>query len=89
MNIEDGFASWREVLEHESSTGKMYMKGFDKEGHGILYMKPGKENSTDFEGTIKFVIFSMDAAIRSVIEDGRRGNTYTVYYLPRVSSHAA
>ena len=74
MNIQDGFGSWRDVLEYESSTGKMYMKGFDKEGHGILYMKPGKENSSSFEGIIKFVVFSMDAAIQSIIEDGRQGN---------------
>ena len=73
MNIEEGFESWREVLEKESCTGKMYMKGFDKEGHGLLYMKPGKEKSTNFEGNIKFVVFSMEAAIQSIIEDGRQG----------------
>ena len=73
---DEVFHSWREIIEHESCTGKMYFKGFDKEGHGILYMKPGKENSYDFEGNIKFLVFSMEATIQSMVNDGRQGMSY-------------
>lgn len=82
FQVEEAFTSWWDIVEKECCTGKMYTRGFDKEGHAILYMKPGKENSTHHDGNIKFLVFSMEAAIRGMVEDGRQGNSHaSIYYL--------
>ena len=36
-----------EVIARENETGKIYCRGYDKQGRAILYLTPGKENSTD------------------------------------------
>lgn len=43
---------WDEVIAHENSSGKMYVRGISKGGHPILYMKPGLENSKSHDGNM-------------------------------------
>ena len=43
---------WDEVIAHENSSGKMYVRGITKGGHPILYMKPGLENSKSHDGNM-------------------------------------
>jgi hypothetical protein len=54
---------WKETIEFENSTGKIYVRGFDKEGHVILYMKPRNENSKSHDGNLKHVVWNLEKAI--------------------------
>jgi len=36
-DLYDG--KWKDIIASENSTGKMYIRGYDREGHAILYMK--------------------------------------------------
>ena len=41
FGIKELFSSpWIKTLEKETSTGKMYCRGYDRDGHPLLYMKP-------------------------------------------------
>ena len=54
---------WRDVLRAENSTGKMYVRGFDRHGHALVYMTPRNENTNDHEGNLKHLIYTMDRAV--------------------------
>jgi hypothetical protein len=62
---------WKDSIVHENSTGKMYTRGFDKEGHALLYLKPSQENTYNFEGNMQHLVFNLDESIRRMNEDGR------------------
>lgn len=55
--------SWKGLLSKENVTGKMYCRGFDKSNRSILYMRPKLENTKDFDGNIKHVVYNMEKAI--------------------------
>lgn len=55
--------SWKDIIQFENETGKIYVRGFDKEGHVILYMKPRNENSKSYEGNLKHVVWNLEKAI--------------------------
>ena len=59
--LADG--EWRDVIANENSTGKMYVRGYDKEGHPLLYMKPRFENTNDHDGNIKHLVYQMERTI--------------------------
>eukprot|EP01041_Mallomonas_annulata_P011969 gene11970-25072_t len=58
--------SWRDMLTLENSTGKMYVRGFDRQGHSIIYMKPALENTQDYEGNVKHLVFTMEKAVSTM-----------------------
>jgi hypothetical protein len=43
---------WESVIANENSTGKCYVRGFDRAGHPLLYMKPRFENTKDHDGIV-------------------------------------
>jgi len=57
-----------EELSEEACTGKMFRRGFDKTGKPVLYMAPGRENSTDYVRNVKLLIYTMERAIESMPE---------------------
>lgn len=56
-------SSWRDVMAIENSTGKTYVRGYTKDGHVILIMRPAKENTNDHDGNIKNLIYTMERAV--------------------------
>lgn len=52
-----------EVIAHENETGKAYCRGYDKEGRAILYLTPGKENSTDEYNNMRHLVYHLERAI--------------------------
>ena len=54
---------WKDLMSVENATGKMYCRGLDKEGHALLYMKPGLENTYDHDGNMKHLVYNMERAI--------------------------
>mmetsp|Transcript_30503 Transcript_30503/g.58733 ORF Transcript_30503/g.58733 Transcript_30503/m.58733 type:complete len:286 (-) Transcript_30503:241-1098(-) len=55
---------WSDVQE-EALTGKMYVsERFDRQGRPIVYMKPAKENTKSHEGQIKYLVYTLETALR-------------------------
>ena len=54
---------WGSIIELENSTGKLYVRGYDRQGHAILYMKPRFENTKDHDGNLKHLVYHMERAI--------------------------
>ena len=52
---------WRDVAA-EGATGKQYLAGTDKEGRNVLVMRPGRENSKEHAGNIRFLIYTLERA---------------------------
>jgi hypothetical protein len=63
-----------DTIALENSTGKMYVRGFDKEGSALIYMKPVNENTKDHIGNIKHLVYSMEKAVACMDAQGL-GNT--------------
>lgn len=61
---------WADVIAEENATGKTYVRGFDKQGRAILYMKPRHENSTSHDGNLKHLVYNMERAMLSMRERG-------------------
>jgi hypothetical protein len=57
---------WKDIIALENSTGKMYARGFDRQGHLMVYMKPKEENTNDHDGNIKHLVFTMERAVACI-----------------------
>ena len=55
--------NWNGTIKFENTTGKMYVRGYDKFGHAIIYMYPRNENSNNLLGNIKHLIYTIERAI--------------------------
>jgi hypothetical protein len=52
------------TIQKENETGKMYVRGYDKSGRAILYMRPCKENTTNQEdNNMRHLVFQLEKAI--------------------------
>eukprot|EP00584_Thalassiosira_punctigera_P015926 CAMPEP_0172557452 /NCGR_PEP_ID=MMETSP1067-20121228/73307_1 /TAXON_ID=265564 ORGANISM="Thalassiosira punctigera, Strain Tpunct2005C2" /NCGR_SAMPLE_ID=MMETSP1067 /ASSEMBLY_ACC=CAM_ASM_000444 /LENGTH=362 /DNA_ID=CAMNT_0013346537 /DNA_START=59 /DNA_END=1147 /DNA_ORIENTATION=+ len=52
-----------EVIAWENETGKIYCRGYDKQGRAILYLTPGRENSTDEINNMRHLVYHLERAI--------------------------
>jgi hypothetical protein len=57
--------SWIKTLEKETSTGKMYCRGYDRDGHPLLYMKPRYENTNEYDGNLKNLVYNLERCIKA------------------------
>ena len=55
--------TWKESIEYENATGKLYVRGYDKEGRALIYMKPAHENSKNHDGNLKHLVYNLERAI--------------------------
>ena len=53
--------TWRDVAK-EGSTGKQYVPGVDVKGRNVLVMRPGRENSKEHAGNIRFLVYMLEKA---------------------------
>ena len=67
----DSMKTWRHILDNENSTGKLYARGFSKEGNALIYAKPKFENSASHDGKMKHFVFTMEKAVKSMEHQGR------------------
>jgi len=66
-----------ETLTQEASSGKMYRRGVDKFGRPIIYMSPGKENSTDYVKNVKLLVYTLERAVDNM-PDGVEQMTWLI-----------
>ncbi|KAJ2083244.1 hypothetical protein H4R24_000981 [Coemansia sp. RSA 988] len=57
-----------EEMREEGATGKLYVNGFDIGGRPVIYMYSHRENTKSAEGQLRWVVFTMEQAIRSMVE---------------------
>lgn len=72
--------SWNNIISVENSTGKMYVRGFDKEGHVLIYMKPRFENTNDHNGNIKHLVYTMERAVKCMEKTGQEKLSLVIDY---------
>jgi hypothetical protein len=51
------------TISKENSTGKTYVRGFDSQGHAIMYMRPKYENTYDHDGNCLHLVYNLERAI--------------------------
>eukprot|EP01040_Poterioochromonas_malhamensis_P007002 gene7002-7559_t len=61
---------WRDIVSIENATGKTYVRGYDKSGHVLVYMRPANENTNQHDGNIKHLIYTMERAVACMKPEG-------------------
>lgn len=72
--------SWKSIIATENCTGKMYVRGYDKEGHVLIYMKPRFENTNDHNGNIKHLVYTMERAVKCMESNGQEKLSLVIDY---------
>lgn len=54
--------TWDDVAA-EGATGKQYVPGKDNSGKSLLVMRPGRENTKEHAGNIRFLIYTLEHAL--------------------------
>lgn len=57
-----GTGGVRSQLAAEGATGKLYVRGFDRLGQAVLYIKPGRENTFDMNGVLRLLVYCLERA---------------------------
>ena len=64
---EEDFAA---ILRKENETGKIYVRGYDKDGRAMMYMRPGKENTLDEKNNMRHLVFQLEKAVACSQKNG-------------------
>ena len=56
FGLQDILSGWMSTIRKENETGKLYVRGFDKDGSCLLYMKPRFENTHNHEGNLRHLV---------------------------------
>lgn len=57
---------YMKVIEKETFTGKTYVGGYCRDGHALLYMRPRRENSSEYDGNLKHVVYNLERCVESM-----------------------
>eukprot|EP00762_Andalucia_godoyi_P008463 ANDGO_05786.mRNA.1 CRAL-TRIO domain-containing protein C23B6.04c len=53
-------------VEEEALTGKVYRNGYDRAGRPIIYMRPGRENTKNYDRQVMHLVYHLESAVRSM-----------------------
>lgn len=59
------------IIEKENETSKLYVRGYDKDGRALLYMRPSKENTADSVNQMRHLVWNLEKAIACSAKNGR------------------
>lgn len=68
FGLSEMLEGWADVIKLENSTGKMYLRGYDHNGHVLVYMRPRFENTNDHNGNMKHLVYTLERAIACMKE---------------------
>ena len=60
---ENGDEEMQTILREENATGKIYVRGFDREGRAGMYMRPHHENTKDEVNQMRHLVFNLEKAV--------------------------
>jgi hypothetical protein len=58
------------ILTKETETGKIYTRGYDKDGRACMYMRPGRENTMNEENNMMHLAFQIEKAVACSQKNG-------------------
>lgn len=70
----------KSVISFENESGKVYVRGYTKDGRAAIYLKPGKENSKDEEGQMKHLVHNLERAIACTEKNGKEKYVILIDY---------
>ena len=53
----------RRIIEYENESGKIYARGYDRNGRAILYFVPGLENSKNGYDNMKHLVYQLERGV--------------------------
>ena len=59
------------IIQKENETSKLYVRGYDKDGRALLYMRPAKENTQDAVNNMRHLVWNLEKAIACSAKNGR------------------
>jgi len=71
------------ILRKENETGKLYVRGHDKDGRAILYMRSAKENTNHETNNMRHLVYHMEKAVACSAAKGRSKICIIVDYTVR------
>eukprot|EP00981_Chlorochromonas_danica_P007290 scaffold1636_cov165-Ochromonas_danica.AAC.14 len=71
---------WKDIITTENATGKSYVRGFDKVGHPIIIMRPACENTFQYEGNMKHLVYTMERAVACMDSTGQEKLSLVIDY---------
>jgi len=66
----DGQENLAAILRKENETGKIYVRGYDKDGRAIIYMRPGRENTMHEDNNMRHLVFQIEKAVQCSRKNG-------------------
>ena len=60
----------RKIIHHEGEPGKVYTRGYDKEGRAILYLYQARENTNNPTNNIKHLVYQIERTIAATEKNG-------------------
>ena len=65
-------------VSKENSSGKMFLRGYDKEGSILLYMRPRCENTHNHENNLKHLVYNLEKACACLEAKGEGIEKWTI-----------
>lgn len=59
----DGDKEMQKIIALENATGKIYVRGYDREGRAVLYLRPGMENTRHELNNMRHLTYQLERAI--------------------------
>lgn len=60
---QDGDKEMQKIIALENATGKIYVRGYDREGRAVLYLRPGMENTRHELNNMRHLTYQLERAI--------------------------
>lgn len=82
-----------DTIVKENLTGKAYVRGHDKAGRAIVIIRPSAENTFDYNGNIKHLVYTMERAVACTHRRGQERisflidfDGYSIFNAPSIST---
>ncbi|CAB9506381.1 SEC14 cytosolic factor [Seminavis robusta] len=73
-------AEFQEILRQEDATGKIYVRGYDKDGRAVVYMQPSRENTKHETNNMRHLVWNMEKAIAISTRQGYSKIAFVIDY---------
>ena len=60
---DKGDEEFSKIMAHETETGKMYVRGYDRDGRALLYMRGDREQTHDAVNNMRHLVWNIEKAI--------------------------
>ncbi len=68
--LTDNQRTLRQTIHKEGESGKVYVRGYDKDGRAILYLYQARENTNDAVNNIKHLVYQIERSIAATQKHG-------------------